>query len=683
MAQTGKVKRTYPESKRKRIILYYSLGVVLPGLILGFLAFRGIRNDQALREKQTRNEIQILAQDFFRRLDIETTNLPDSLSFLIFSRQTGQTPQLIHNHLIYFPDGYLKTPPPEPESDIFKQATDCEFRDKDLAKASDLYYRVFRESADSILAVKALNGLARIYYQKNQKDSAVAIYQRIAENYGNTVIGDHLPASALAMTELIRINGETGNGKAAEAWANRLVLFLLKPTVAFERSYFEFLSQNISRCNPQPDSSLMSHLRNEKAKTDFLIGIIENSGSLFNGESGKRKYLDSEKFPALFIQENQPSGMQIGKVIDLKAFAQFRLPAIFKELDNENAYHWNILTEYGQYLFPMPADTTVAPLEVTFPVNYPPWKISISPKPQSGWQILVGTSQGLFVFVFAFITLLMIAGLVFMMYTLNQEMKLSKMKSDFISNVSHEFKTPLTSIRHMTEIMYLKRISSEPRKEEYLQSMLEQCDHLGHLIENILDFSKIEEDIKNYRFEWHNPDALLTDLIRLYRSRITETDFELVYEAKIKPPMLYIDKDAMLQVFYNLIDNAYKYSGGSRRIEIFLYLGQEGRKAERQEGKVEDKRNKEEVGFVVVGVRDFGLGIPERDLPRIFERFYRGDRLRTEGIKGSGIGLTIVKRIVEAHHGQIQVESEIGKGSVFTVHLPIDQSQYHDKDSDH
>jgi signal transduction histidine kinase len=670
-------------SKRNRIVLIYVLGVVIPGLILGFLAFRGIRNDQALREKQTRNEIQILVQEFFRRLDSKTINLPDSLSFLIFSRQVGQPPQIIHNHLIYFPDGYLKTLPPESESFVFKQATDCEFRDKEVAKALVLYYRVFSESADSIMAVKALNGVARIYYQKNQKDSAVAIYQRIAENYGSTVIGDHLPASALALTELIRINRETGNVKAAEQWANRLVRFLLQPSVAFERSYFEFLSQNLSKCNPQPDSGLMAGLRNEKSKTDFLISIIENSGTLFNGESGKRKYLDSEKFPALFIQENQPSGIQIGKVIDLNSFAKFHLPAIFKELDNENAYHWNILTEYGQYLFPMTADTAVAPLQVTFPVNYPPWKISISPKPQSGWQILVGTSQGLFVFVFAFITLLMIAGLVFMMYTLNQEMKLSKMKSDFISNVSHEFKTPLTSIRHMTEIMYLKRIQSEPRKEEYLQSMLEQCDHLGHLIENILDFSKIEEDIKNYRFEWHNPDALLNDLIRLYRSRITETDFELVYEAEIKPPMLYIDKDAMLQVFYNLIDNAYKYSAGSRRIEISLYLRQEGKKAKGQEGKAEDKRNKEEVGFVVVSVRDFGLGIPEKDLPRIFERFYRGDRLRTEGIKGSGIGLTIVKRIVEAHHGQLHVESETGKGSVFTVHLPIDQNQYHDKDSDH
>ena len=77
-------------------------------------------------------------------------------------------------------------------------------------------------------------------------------------------------------------------------------------------------------------------------------------------------------------------------------------------------------------------------------------------------------------------------------------------------------------------------------------------------------------------------------------------------------------------------------------------------------------------------MRDFGLGIPDKDLPRIFERFYRGDKLRTEGIKGSGIGLTIVKRIVEAHHGEIRVESEVGKGSVFSVYLPVDQNHQHD-----
>ncbi len=676
------MKRTYPESKRKRIILYYALGVVLPGLILGFLAYRGIRNDQALREKQVRNEIQILAQDFFGKLDTEITNVPDSFAYLIFKKEAGQSPEIIHHHLIFLPDGYLKTLPVESESDLFRQASIREFQEKDLAGAQSLYRKCLAEQSDSVFAVQALNGLGRIYIKRNQKDSATAVYRRIAENYQGTVLGDHLPAATMAMSELIRLSNEKGNSASAAEWAGNLVRFLIHPPVEFERSYFNYLSQILAKLNPPPDRKLLDSLALEKEKTDFLIGLLDNPGNLFNGESGKRKYLESEKFPALFNQVNLPSGIQIGKVIDLNGFFEFRVPQLFKDLDSKGAYNWTILTEFGTHLFSPAVDSSEASVQISFPVNYPPWKLVISPKPQSRLAILFGTSQGLFVFVFAFITLLMIAGLVFMMYTLNQEMKLSKMKSDFISNVSHEFKTPLTSIRHMTEIMYLKRINSDARKEEYLQSMLEQCDHLGHLIENILDFSKMEEDIKNYRFEWHNPDTLLVDLIRLYRSRITEPDFELAYEAKAKPPMLYIDKDAMLQVFYNLIDNAYKYSGGSRRIEISLFI--EG-KRQRAEGRnwEQEARNKEEVGFVVVSVRDFGLGIPEKDLPRIFERFYRGDRLRTEGIKGSGIGLTIVKRIVEAHHGRIQVESEVGKGSVFTVYLPIDQNQYHDKDSDH
>ena len=287
----------------------------------------------------------------------------------------------------------------------------------------------------------------------------------------------------------------------------------------------------------------------------------------------------------------------------------------------------------------------------------------------------------------------MIAGLAFMIHTLNQEMKLSKMKSDFISNVSHEFKTPLTSIRHMTEIMHLKRIESEERKEEYLQSMLEQCDHLGHLIENILDFSKIEENIKNYRFEYLKLDEVLTDLVQVFKSRIPEEDFEIRTIIEDQGVEVYLDKDAMQQVFYNLLDNAYKYSGDSRRIEVRLKAqgsGLKEGKGQRAEGK-----NQEEVssyqgksfqlpvssfqkGQVVVQIKDWGLGISDKDQGRIFERFYRGDRLRKEGIKGSGIGLTIVKKIVEAHDGIISIESELGKGTKATIVLPVKDQKEHD-----
>lgn len=251
-----------------------------------------------------------------------------------------------------------------------------------------------------------------------------------------------------------------------------------------------------------------------------------------------------------------------------------------------------------------------------------------------------------------------------MLYTLNQEMRVSKMKSQFISNVSHEFKTPLTSIRHMTEIMHLKRIDSEERKEEYLQSMLEQCDHLGHLIENILDFSKMEEDIKNYRFELHQLDEILEDLILVVKARIGDASYAINLEMENIPPPILLDKDAIQQVFFNLLDNAYKYSGSSRRIDIIL-------RAQSSELSFQ----KGEKGEQLITIVDYGIGISEKDLGRIFERFYRGDRLRTEGIKGSGIGLTIVNRIVKAHGGRIEVESELDKGTTFRVYLPLNSNE--------
>ncbi len=668
------MKRADPGSKRKRIILYYALAVALPGLILGFLAFRGIRNDQALREKQSRNELQLLAQDFFRQLDAGIPTLPDSLCFMILERDTGGVPHLVHHHLIYLPDRYLSVPAVPLESPAIRQAWNREYQDKKFTEAQAFYQQALTESTTQEVTVQALNGLARVSQKTRLIPEAIMAYQDLISNYPAAILGDHLPAAAVAMTELIRLHSGTGDQPAAVRVANQLADFLSSPPVEYEQAHFSFLYQALQDQAAKPDSQRMAHLAREKERTDFLIAAAENQKSLFNGESGKKRYLDSKKFPALFVQKNQETGVQTGKIFDLKKLADFHIPLLISKLDPDSKTIWNIRTEFGENLFAADSNSTASSVQIGFPPNYPPWNLILSIKPQTKWAVLFGTSQGLFIFVFAFIALLMVAGLVFMVYTLNQEMKLSRMKSDFISNVSHEFKTPLTSIRHMTEIMYLKRIKSEPRKEEYLQSMLEQCDHLGHLIENILDFSKIEEDIKNYRFEWHNPDELLRDLLPVFRSRVPESDFKLTYQAKDEAPLLYMDKDAMLQVFYNLMDNALKYSGEAKRIEITLEV--KGTGAQGHGGTRGGEQG------VEVRVRDWGLGIPEKDLPRIFERFYRGDKLRTEGIKGSGIGLTIVKRIVEAHKGEIRVESKVGEGSVFTVYLPIDQNQPHDTNSD-
>ena len=333
---------------------------------------------------------------------------------------------------------------------------------------------------------------------------------------------------------------------------------------------------------------------------------------------------------------------------------------IINDLDEEEELSWAIKTNSpGLNL----GDHLNNPVELNFPAGYPPWKLQLERNQEASISHLFETSQGVLILVFVFIIILMFAGLAFMLRTLSYEIKLSRMKSSFISNVSHEFKTPLTSIRHMTEIMYLKRIDSEERKKDYLQSMLEQCDHLGHLVDNILDFSRIEDDVKNYRFETYHLDEIIEELIPVFQRRIDDDDFEISLEIENPIPEMMLDKDAMLQVFFNLLDNAYKYSRNSKKIEIKVHQAP----AKNQQPATCNLQP------VTIEVRDWGLGIEEKDLARIFERFYRGDKLRTAAIKGSGIGLTIVKKIVEAHRGFIEVESELDKGSTFRVILPVNK----------
>jgi len=202
----------------------------------------------------------------------------------------------------------------------------------------------------------------------------------------------------------------------------------------------------------------------------------------------------------------------------------------------------------------------------------------------------------------------------------------------------------------MTEMLHQNRVPTDERKSAYYSAMLEESEHLSHLIDNILDFSRMDEDRKKYDFIDLDLDELLLKFIESTRERLPEPGFEIRYNRTERVPIIKADRNSILQVFYNLVDNAIKFSGTSRKIDISL-----------------SPKDDE----VLICVKDYGIGIPVKDQEKIFDRFYRGSEPQRLGIKGSGIGLTIVKQIVEAHGGTINIESEIGKGSRVTVRLPL------------
>ena len=244
----------------------------------------------------------------------------------------------------------------------------------------------------------------------------------------------------------------------------------------------------------------------------------------------------------------------------------------------------------------------------------------------------------------------LLGGIVFALRTASRAMKFSQMKADFVSNVSHELRTPLASIRVFGEFLKLGRVNDGTKIQEYGAYIETESRRLTQLINNILDFSKIESGQKTYQFERLDVTRVVSETLALATLQLEAKGFAIkLKKPDEQVPEVLLDAEAFGQALMNLLDNAVKYSGQSR--EITVNIGTEP-------------------DFVTVSVSDRGIGIARDEIDKIFEKFYRVSTGLVHDVKGSGLGLSIVKHVIEAHDGRITVASTPGQGSTFTVHLP-------------
>jgi signal transduction histidine kinase len=293
-------------------------------------------------------------------------------------------------------------------------------------------------------------------------------------------------------------------------------------------------------------------------------------------------------------------------------------------------------------------------LRTNFVSNTPDWTLEFHQPPPRLIRTFLLSRRGLYSSVFLLIAGILVFGLALTIRSVSHELELARMKSDFVSTVSHEFKSPLTSIRQLAEMLQSGRVPSEERRQKYYDVLLEQSERLALLTDNILSLAKIEEGRAEFVFETTDISALLTKVVSSFQERVRHEGFDIELKVQGPIPTVAVDRTALSQAITNLIDNAIKYSGDSRKVVV--------------SASVEEQ-------FLAIAVRDFGVGIKKEDIDRVFERFFRGGDELTRTVKGSGLGLTLVKEIVEAHRGRIQVESEPGKGSVFSIRLPLPQGK--------
>jgi len=284
----------------------------------------------------------------------------------------------------------------------------------------------------------------------------------------------------------------------------------------------------------------------------------------------------------------------------------------------------------------------------------PDWSLELYQQPPDLLNTFLGSPRGIYLYMFLLIGGILVFGLVLTIRAVSHELELARMKSDLVSTISHEFKSPLAAIRQLAEMLHSGRLPSEERRQKYYDILLEQSERLSLLIDNVLNLARIEEGRKEFFFEAADLGVLLQEVVSSIREQVGHEGFEISFDAGKESVTAQVDREALSQALANLLDNAVKYSGDSKRVVVRL--------------SVEDNQ-------AIIAVRDSGVGIRKEELDKVFERFYRcGDEL-TRTVRGTGLGLSLVKEIVAAHKGSVHVESELGKGSTFSIRLPLSRPQ--------
>jgi two-component system, OmpR family, phosphate regulon sensor histidine kinase PhoR len=288
--------------------------------------------------------------------------------------------------------------------------------------------------------------------------------------------------------------------------------------------------------------------------------------------------------------------------------------------------------------------------EMRFPTTFYKWILQIVPRNYTEIETDVRNQRRAYLFLIVMSMGLIFASLGIIYIGGRRERQLRKLKEDFISNVSHELKTPLSLINMFSEMLKSGRVRNETTKGEYYTIIHNESERMTHLIENLLDFASLERGERAKNFENVNLAQLVVHELEAFGYQAQKEGFHVESNIEESVSDTFADPTAISMALLNLLDNSLKYSGDRKQIRIGV--GQKN-------------------GYIEISVSDQGPGIPADEQDRIFEKFYRGSTAAGKKIRGSGIGLSITRHVAEMHGGEILLQSEVGVGSTFTLRIPV------------
>ena len=648
-----KARRFWGRITQKTTVLFLA-AAVMSVFALIWMGLRLVQQDRSLEVQQIVEKREAAADRIIAALEqtltIEERKLddpqaseffPEQEDFFLVSMDSEGIRVWPEKTLLYYPvvpSGH------EAPSQLFTEAERAEFQDNNYTRAITLL-RPLSNSGDPSTRAAAQLRLARNLRKAGRLDAALETYGEIKNfDIKSNVTLSGVPVDLVARRAICVLLEQLDNQDQLQQEAASLFKDLRGRHWLLDRASFLYYSDQAKEwLGREPDSEF-----EHKALAEAVVWLWENRESIGNMDqkiTGRRTLnLYGRAITVLW----QKSKDEIAAAVAGPLYQKSQwLDPLFKR-DVFNSISVSLYDSDGTQIYgkKQPAD-----IPSTFRaalVSGLPWDIKLVNANLEADQSQFAQRRRLMMAGLGILALLVIAVSYLISRAVSRELAAARLQADFVSAVSHEFRTPLTSMRQFTEMLNEDDSLPAEKRRVFYQAQARATNRLSRLVESLLDFGRMEAGARPYRLEPMDVGRLVKTIVEEFLQETGSVHSEIECVVPIESTQVKGDGDALAQALWNLLDNAVKYSGENKKIQVEV----------------------EEGDPVIIRVRDQGFGIPSSERSRILRKFVRGSNANAQGIKGTGIGLAVVKHIVDAHGGKILIESEPGKGSTFTIQLP-------------
>jgi signal transduction histidine kinase len=520
-----------------------------------------------------------------------------------------------------------------PAGDVFAEGEQREHVHNDPAAAANFFERL-AHSEDPAVRAGALLRLGRTLRKAGLVHAALAAYDRLAAMDARPVEAD-LPAAVLALAakgtlleqlrkpeELAGVGWRLGDGLARGQWP-------------LGRDAYEFYRGEARRWSATPESA---EEREARARSAAYADIYERWTS--GAQLPPTEWHIAEGAPLLVASAEREGSL----------FALIGgLPYLQDAWGDLAGAAVQLSAADGRVLAGGPFDAALPQAVRPSDTSRLPWTLRVAAGDGAAGGEGGASRRQLIITGFAIMTLILAGSGYFTVRGVARELAVARLQSDFVAAVSHEFRTPLASVRHLSDLLAQRRVAAEDDRQRCYDFLARESTRLERMVEGLLDFGRLEAGVYPFKFERVDAADLVRTIAADFQRQVAGQG--VAVEVTIAPgrACMEADREVFSRAVWNLLDNAVKYSPASRTVWLRL----------------------EAAGSAIgITVRDEGLGIPQAEQQAIFGKFVRGSNARMEQINGTGVGLAIVRHIVEAHRGRISLESTPGRGSTFSIVVP-------------